>query len=117
MVDPLDYRADHRGLRDWLVQRVTALLIGAYAVFILVYFLYHPSVYFSQWHRLFHHLLMKVFTFAVLFSIVWHAWIGLWTVFTDYIKNRSLRLALEMLVILLLVGYLSWGFEILWTTH
>jgi len=107
----------HRGITDWLVQRVTALLIGAYTVFILIYFFANQPIYFAQWHGIFHHTLMKIFSFIVLISIVWHAWIGLWTVFTDYVKSTAVRLTLEIIVILLLVGYLSWGFEILWTTH
>lgn len=107
----------HRGISDWLVQRVTALLVGAYTIFILIYFFTNRPIYFAQWHGIFHLTFMKIFSFMVLLSIVWHAWIGLWTVFTDYVKCTGLRLTLEIAVILLLVGYLSWGFEILWTTY
>lgn len=57
---------------------------------------------------------MKIVTFIVLLSILWHAWIGLWTVFTDYVKNRPIRLILEILVSLLLIVYLAWVAEILW---
>ena len=106
--------ANHRGLRDWMVQRVTALLIGIYTIFILIYLLRNQPTYYAQWHALFHHLVMKISTFIVLLSVVWHAWIGLWTVFTDYVKNAAVRLTLETLVILLLVGYLAWCFEIFW---
>lgn len=106
--------ASHRGLRDWLVQRITALVIGVYTVFILAYLICKQPVDYSQWYALFHHTLMKVSTFIVLLSVVWHAWIGLWTVFTDYIKNAVVRLSLELLVAILLLGYLAWGFEILW---
>ncbi len=109
--------SSHRGLRDWLVQRVSALLIGLYTIFILIYLLRNQPTYYAQWHALFHHLFMKIATFIVLLSVVWHAWIGLWTVFTDYVKNTAVRLTLEILVLLLLLAYLSWGFEILWTSH
>jgi succinate dehydrogenase / fumarate reductase, membrane anchor subunit len=108
---------NHRGLRDWMAQRITALLIGAYTIFILVYLLRNQPTYFAQWHGLFHHTFMKVFTFIVLLSVMWHAWIGLWTVFTDYVKNVAVRLTLEVLVILLLVGYLAWCFEIFWMSY
>ena len=106
-----------RGLTEWLVQRVTALLIGVYTIFILIYLLDNQPLYFAQWHNLFHLTIMKIFTFMVLVSVMWHAWIGLWTVFTDYVKNTTVRFTLEILVLLLLVTYLSWGFEILWTTQ
>ena len=28
--------SNHRGLRDWLVQRITALLLGIYTIFIFL---------------------------------------------------------------------------------
>jgi succinate dehydrogenase / fumarate reductase, membrane anchor subunit len=110
-------RTSHRGLRDWLVQRVTAVLIGAYAIFILTYLMTQSSLSFLKWHGLFHSTSMKIFTFMTLLAVIWHAWIGLWTVLTDYVKPKGLRMALELVIVLLLLGYLSWGFEILWTTH
>ena len=109
--------SNHRGLHEWLVQRVSALLIGIYTIFIFVYLLRNQPTYFAQWHQLFHHVVMKIATFIVLLSVMWHAWIGLWTVFTDYVKNYVLRLTLEVIVLLLIVSYLSWGFEILWASH
>ena len=109
--------ASSRGLTEWLVQRVTALLIGAYTIFILIYLLDNQPMYFAQWHKLFHLTIMKIFTFMVLVSVMWHAWVGLWTGFTDYVKNTAVRLTLESVVVMLLVAYLSWGFEILWATQ
>ncbi len=105
---------DRSGLRDWLVQRVTAVLIGAYALLIYIYIICHPGITYDQWHALFSHLAMKMFTFVVLLSILWHAWIGLWTVFTDYVKNRPIRLVLETVVCLVLIAFLAWTIEILW---
>lgn len=102
------------GYRDWLAQRVTAVLIGAYTIFLLVYFLNNPSVSYQEWYGLFHHVVMKMATFVVLLSIMWHAWIGLWTVFTDYVKPKAVRLLLEIIVGVLLIAYLGWILEILW---
>ncbi len=107
-------KVSHAGFRDWLAQRVTAIIIGAYAVFILSYLATYQPVYFAQWFRLFHHPAMKVATFITLLSITWHAWIGLWTVFTDYVKPRAVRLFLEVIVAIVLVGYLAWLLEIMW---
>lgn len=104
----------HRGLYEWLVQRVTAIIIGVYTFFLWIYFLLNPTVSYSQWHALFHYLPMKLATFVVVFSMLWHAWIGLWTVFTDYIKPRSIRVILEATVIVLLLAYLAWTIEIMW---
>lgn len=104
----------HSGFRDWIAQRVSAILIGAYTIFIAVYFMTNQPLYFAQWSSLFSNIWMKMATFIVLLSILWHAWIGLWTVFTDYVKPTAVRLVLQIIVILLLAAYLLWGFEILW---
>ena len=79
--------ANQSGLRDWLAQRFTALLIGAYTLFIVLYWLLSPNTNYHQWHNLFGSVWIKLFTFIVFISILWHAWIGLWTVLTDYVKN------------------------------
>lgn len=103
-----------RGFHEWIVQRVSAVIIGIYAAFLLVYLLCHSPLHYSVWHALFVHITMKIATFVVLISILWHAWIGLWTVFTDYIKKTVVRLSLEIAVILLLLSYLAWCLDILW---
>ncbi len=102
------------GMRDWLIQRVSAVLMGVYTLFLIAYLAYYQPVYFAQWHHLFSNLGMKAATFIVVLSVLWHAWLGLWTVLTDYVKNAALRLTIEIVVILLLLGYLAWALEILW---
>ena len=105
--------ANNRGFHEWVVQRVSAVVIGVYAVFLFVFLLCHSPLHFTSWHMLFDHTAMKVATLVVLIAVLWHAWIGLWTVFTDYIKNGAVRLLLEATVVLLLVSYLAWCLVIL----
>ncbi|OGT45456.1 MAG: succinate dehydrogenase, hydrophobic membrane anchor protein [Gammaproteobacteria bacterium RIFCSPHIGHO2_12_FULL_38_11] len=99
---------NNRGFHEWIVQRVSAVIIGIYAAFLLVYLLCHQPLHYTVWSALFSHIAMKAATFVVLIAILWHAWIGLWTVFTDYVKNTAVRLVLEIVVILLLLSYLVW---------
>lgn len=102
------------GLRDWLIQRVSAVVLAAYVLFLLAYFMLHPQLQFTQWQALFACGYMRIFSFLALLSLVLHAWIGIWVVFTDYIKIIGLRLMLQVLVILGLFAYLAWGISILW---
>lgn len=102
------------GLRDWLVQRVTAIVIGVYTLFLLGFLILHADLQYTEWHALFAHPAMKIFTFVTLLSVVWHTWVGMWTVFTDYIKPTWLRLILTVLMIFALMVYLVWGATILW---
>lgn len=102
------------GLSDWLVQRVSALIIGIYFVYLMGFFLCHPHLEYEVWQRLFAHSFMKISTVLVILAVCAHAWIGLWTVFTDYIKCSRLRALLEVLLILLLLTYVIWGISLLW---
>jgi succinate dehydrogenase / fumarate reductase membrane anchor subunit len=102
------------GLLDWLIQRVSALIIGAYAVFLIGFIIYHPGLSFAAWQGLFSHLFMRIFTVIVLFNILFHSWVGMWTVFTDYIKSSCLRLVLEIAMVLVLIVYVVWGIAIVW---
>ena len=50
-----------------------------------------------------------------------HAWIGMWTVSTDYLtvrlmgpKATGLRIVFQTGYVLVLFVYLVWGFRILW---
>ncbi len=102
------------GLRDWFIQRVTAVIIALYVIFLTGYILLHSQLDYAAWQGLFAHPFMRFFTFLTLLSIVAHAWIGIWTVLTDYVKVVWLRLVLEILMALALIFYLVWGIQILW---
>lgn len=109
------------GLFDWLVQRVTALVLAAYTVFIVAYIFATPDLTFEIWRALFGQLWMRIFSFITLLSIAAHGWIGIWAVLTDYVTNRMMgpkALSLRMLALglyaLVTVSYLVWGVEILW---
>ena len=104
---------NRRGFHEWIVQRVSAVLIGIYAVFLFAFILMHSPMHFSVWSGLFSNIAMKMATFVVLIAILWHAWIGLWTVFTDYVKNNVVRLLLEIVVIIALLSYMAWCLDAL----
>jgi succinate dehydrogenase / fumarate reductase membrane anchor subunit len=103
------------GLRDWLIQRFSAIIMTAYAVYLFVYFLNNSPVNYIKWHLLFSTEWFRFFTLLTLISLMLHAWVGIWTVFTDYIKCAKLRLILQTLVIIALLGCMVWGIQILWS--
>lgn len=103
------------GLRDWLVQRVSAVILGLFMILMLVVFSMHPVMDYATWQGLFSQLWMKVFTIITFLALFGHAWVGIWTVLTDYIKPVMLRMPLQILVILSLLIYLIWGIDIVWS--
>jgi succinate dehydrogenase / fumarate reductase membrane anchor subunit len=67
---------------------------------------------------------VRVFSLAALLSIAAHAWIGLWSVSTDYLTERMmgskaniLRLMFQAVVAMALFTYVVWGIQILWGNH
>ena len=108
------------GLSDWLIQRVTSLVLLAY--FLLIAYQLTGSVDYTSWRALFDQTWMKVFTLMAALSLVAHAWIGLWSVFTDYLTARmlgpvgnSIRLVCQLGASLSLVGYVIWIIVIVWS--
>jgi succinate dehydrogenase membrane anchor subunit len=105
----------HYGLRDWLVQRVSAAVMALYALlFVLVLAAARPTNYVA-WRALFSAQAMKLATFLFLVSLFLHAWVGMRDILMDYAKPVSLRLGLEVVVIVLLVAWAGWAVQILWS--
>lgn len=102
------------GLKDWLIQRVTAVYFAAYSLFIMIFLLVHPQLNYQAWHALFSNTLMQIASMGALFVVSLHAWVGIWTVTTDYMKCTVLRLSVQMVVILWLLCQFTWGLMILW---
>lgn len=103
------------GVRDWLIQRITAAVMAIYTVLLVANIVSADRLTYEFWHDFYHNNTLRILSFLVVLSIVFHAWIGLWTVFTDYIKNTALRLFLEVITILSLLALLAWGVVILWS--
>jgi len=102
------------GLRDWLIQRVSAVVMVVYSLFLVTFLLRYNPINYYLWKQLFSSEWMKLFTVLFLLSLLLHAWIGVWTVATDYVKSTALRLIFYTIVILALTVFLVWGIEILW---
>lgn len=102
------------GLKDWLIQRVTAVFFAAYSLFLLGFLFLHPHLAYSDWQILFHKGWFQIASVLALLTLSLHAWIGIWTVTTDYIKCTAIRLSVQLLVALLLWGQFIWGLMIVW---
>ncbi|GJL71842.1 MAG: succinate dehydrogenase, hydrophobic membrane anchor protein [Nitrosomonas sp.] len=105
----------HYGLKDWLVQRVSAVLMASYLVLLMAIVLFSTPLDYVAWKTIFNYQWMRIATFLFLASLFWHAWIGVRNVLMDYVHATAIRLTLQILVILSLLFYLVWSAEILWS--
>ena len=109
------------GSRDWIVQRISAVVLAVYSVVLLGFFLTHGDVSFTQWSDFMTSLPMRLFSLVAVLALAGHAWVGMWTVFTDYITTgklgasaAGLRLVLQTLMIIAILVFLFWGIMIFW---
>jgi succinate dehydrogenase / fumarate reductase membrane anchor subunit len=104
----------HYGLRDWLSQRVTAIVLAAYSLVLVLAALLTSEPGYYGWSGLFAQTWMKVFTLLALLSFTYHAWVGVRDIWMDYIKPVGIRLALQIFTILWLLGCGIWVIDVLW---
>ena len=105
----------HYGLRDWLAQRITGLLMALFTVALLVQVLMIKGpIGYEQWAGIFAHQWMKFITVGTLVALAYHAWVGMREIFMDYVQPAGLRIVLQVFVLVWLVGCLGWGLQVLW---
>jgi succinate dehydrogenase / fumarate reductase membrane anchor subunit len=105
----------HYGLRDWLAQRVTAALMGAFTLVVLAQvILTSGPIGYDAWSGIFSPQWMKALTFAVVIALIYHVWVGVRDVWMDYVKPVGLRLALQVFTIVWLLACGGWAIQVLW---
>lgn len=109
------------GVYDWLVQRVTSLVMAAYLFVVVGFILLTPDMTYDIWSEFFAQTWVRVFSLMMVISVAMHAWIGLWCVLNDYVtvrlmgpKATALRLTFQFVLGMITAVYFLWGLEILW---
>jgi len=104
----------HYGLRDWMVQRITAVVMAVYTLVIVIALFCGVASSAERWHAFFAFGPIRFISFLFVLSLCYHAWIGIRDIWMDYIKPVWIRLTLHSLTLLALLGYAGWCMEILW---
>jgi len=105
----------HYGFRDWLSQRVTAGLMALFTLIVLAQVIFSRGpIGYDKWAGIFAAQWMKVLTFTVVASLLWHVWVGMRDVLMDYIKPVGIKLVLQIFVIVWLTGCAGWAIQALW---
>ena len=104
----------HYGMRDWLSQRITAVLMALFTIVLLAQVIFGGPLGYERWAAIFSAQWMKVLSFVVFVCLGWHAWVGVRDILMDYIKPVALRLGLQVTTIVWLVGCMGWAVQVLW---
>ncbi len=109
------------GLYDWMAQRVSAVVLAAYVLFLLGYVVVNPGMGYAQWHGLFSNTAMRIFSLLALVALSAHAWVGMWTISTDYLTSMALgkfatvvRFLFQAVCGIAMFTFFVWGVQILW---
>ena len=104
----------HYGTGDWLLQRLTAVVMAVYTLFVIGCIAAgHPATY-TDFRAMFGGGFVRVFTMLFFAALLYHAWVGMRDILMDYVKATGMRLALQVAVGLALIAYLIWAASILW---
>jgi succinate dehydrogenase / fumarate reductase membrane anchor subunit len=104
----------HYGTGNWLVQRISALVMAVYIVIAVPYVVLHAPGSYADWKALFSGGFFRLATMLFLVALIWHAWIGMRDILIDYVHHYALRLATQAAVAIVLVFYVIWSASILW---
>ena len=109
------------GMRLWLSQRLTALLMAIYIVALVILLLVmqpfgHATWQenYTAWYALVSLVWFRLATLVFFMCLLMHAWLGVTDVLKDYVFNKAVRAYLQMAVDIALVIYLCWLMFILW---
>ena len=105
----------HYGLGDWLLQRLTAVVMAIYTIVALVAIVWCAPATYADWRAMFSGTFFRPFTMLFLIALLYHAWVGMRDILMDYIHATGMRLALQSAVAVVLLLYLIWSASILWS--
>lgn len=104
----------HYGLGDWLLQRLTAVVMALYTIGFAACIAVNRPSGFGEWKAVFSGTFARLATMLFLAALLYHAWVGMRDIVMDYVKSAGVRLVLQTGIGLTLLLYLIWSASILW---
>ncbi|MCB1926186.1 MAG: succinate dehydrogenase, hydrophobic membrane anchor protein [Gammaproteobacteria bacterium] len=101
------------GLKAWALQRLTAIYIGLFSLYLLLVLLFAAPDGYIEWKAWLGGSLVSVAMLLYVLSVLMHAWIGVRDVLIDYIHPIAIRAALLGVVGLSLVAMGLWAAQAL----
>jgi succinate dehydrogenase / fumarate reductase membrane anchor subunit len=100
-------------LRAWLVQRVSAVYMLLFILFLLLHFLFDPPHSYLAWHSWMTNPGVSIATFVFFGALLLHAWVGVRDVLMDYVHPLALRVSALAVLGFSLMAIAAWVVRIL----
>ena len=104
----------HYGARDWLLQRITAVILLAYTFTLLAFLYFTGQSDYQQWKQLFSYNWVRILSIISISALLLHAWVGMRDIWMDYVKPLGVRLFLHSVTILWLLACFVYAVTVLW---
>ena len=101
------------GLKAWAIQRLTAIYIGLFSLYLVLALLFSPPADYLAWKAWIGSPLVSVAMLLFIASVLMHAWIGVRDVLIDYLHPIAIRATVLGLVALSLVAMGLWAAQAL----
>ncbi len=109
----------HYGLKEWVAQRITAVIMSLYTIGLFLAVLFTPDLDYVKWVGFFNFTVFsfplgKMLALLAILSLCYHAYIGIRDIWMDYVKPTGIRLTLQVFTALWLLGAAGYAADILW---
>lgn len=103
----------HSGTGEWLLQRLTALYIAGFSLYVLLRLMLAPLGTFDAWRAWFAAGAVRVAFGLFVLSLLLHAWSGMRNVYMDYLRPLWLRFLVSFATALGLLALGLWAARLL----
>jgi len=101
------------GLKAWLIQRLSAVYLGLFGVYLLLFFAFAPPRDHAQLAAWASSPWVALGLLVFIPLLLAHAWVGIRDVLIDYIKPIGLRVGLLSLLALIFLASGLWALQAL----
>ena len=105
------------GLQAWLVQRISAVYMLLFLLYLLAHFIAEPPASYRAWRGWILSPAVSIVAFVFFASLLTHAWIVLRDVVMDYVKHPGMRVFVMASLVAGLLAMGGWIARILLVVH
>ena len=103
----------HSGISEWLLLRLSAVYLAGFVVLVAVKLILSPLTTFTAWQAWFYSDVVRLANALFLLLLLLHIWIGLRSIYMDYLHYTALRMVVLLLTALGLLAIGFWGISLL----
>jgi succinate dehydrogenase / fumarate reductase, membrane anchor subunit len=103
----------HRGVAGFLAQRISSLYLAGFTFYLVGYLLLRPVTDYAAWSAYFSSGAVRLAWGIFFASLFVHVWLGLRSIYMDYLHPTWLRFTVSLLTAFILIALAFWTAQIL----